>query len=224
MRGKRNRACNCTLPLDVISSTCDVITSNITVHLSRIFDAFEFHMRNTSTKVFRLWNLCTLITRGQLSRGIGLLTTHWQAIVNRTGMQKIQNMFVEVSGYMLQSSYSARSDFQACPGGGGGRPPPPTRPHPHPHTTSNYRVPPAHRFNKYKLRFLYFRLQKLTPYSIKFKKKRFWRSMPPDPSRSTLRRWRTSPPPPPPPTLSLGQPWVRAWMDFNLSDVLFENI
>ena len=37
--------------------------------------------------------------------------------------------------------------------------------------TSNYRVPPAHRFHKYKLRLLYFRMQKLTPYSIKFIKK-----------------------------------------------------
>ena len=43
------------------------------------------------------------------------------------------------------------------------------RPHPRPPPpTSNYRVPPAHRFHKYKLRLLYFRMQKLTPYSIKF--------------------------------------------------------
>ena len=46
-------------------------------------------------------------------------------------------------------------------GEGVGRPPP----------TSNYRVPPAHRFHKYKLRLLYYRMQKLTPYSIKFIKK-----------------------------------------------------
>ena len=50
------------------------------------------------------------------------------------------------------------------PGGGGSRgsdePPDPP--------TCNYRVPPAHRFRKYKLRLLYFRMQKLTPYSIKF--------------------------------------------------------
>ena len=55
-------------------------------------------------------------------------------------------------------------------GAGGSRgsdAPPPT-----PHTpTSNYRVPPAHRFHKYKLRLLYYRMQKLTPYSIKFIKK-----------------------------------------------------
>ena len=44
-------------------------------------------------------------------------------------------------------------------------------PHPRPPYTSNYRVPPAHRFHKYKLRILYFRIQKLTPYSIKFIKK-----------------------------------------------------
>ena len=50
-------------------------------------------------------------------------------------------------------------------GEGVGRPPAPPPP------KSNYRVPPAHRFYKYKLRLLYFRMQKLTPYSIKLIKK-----------------------------------------------------
>ena len=50
-------------------------------------------------------------------------------------------------------------------GRGGPTPRPPT---PDPLATSNYRVPPAHRFHKYKLRLLYFRMQKLTPYSIRF--------------------------------------------------------
>ena len=53
------------------------------------------------------------------------------------------------------------------PGGGGGRPPP----RPQSPSTSNFRVPPAHRFHQYKLRLLYFRMQKLTPYSLKFIKK-----------------------------------------------------
>ena len=48
----------------------------------------------------------------------------------------------------------------------GGRTTPPPTPDP---PTSNYRVPPAHRFHKYKLRLLYFRMQKL--YSIIFIKK-----------------------------------------------------
>ena len=47
-------------------------------------------------------------------------------------------------------------------------PPPPTPPPP----LHNYRAPPAHRFHKYKLRLLYFIMQKLTPYSIKFIKKK----------------------------------------------------
>ena len=51
-------------------------------------------------------------------------------------------------------------------GGRGGR----TTPHPRPPYI--YCVPPAHRFHKYKLRLLYFRMQKLTPYSIKFIKKK----------------------------------------------------
>ena len=52
-------------------------------------------------------------------------------------------------------------------GGGGlrGSDDPPPRPRPPPYI---YRVPPAHRFHKYKHRLLYFRMQKLTPYSIKF--------------------------------------------------------
>ena len=53
---------------------------------------------------------------------------------------------------------------------GVGRPPPP-HDDPSYRPTSNYRVPPAHRFHKYKLRLLYFRMQKLTPYSIKFIKR-----------------------------------------------------
>ena len=55
--------------------------------------------------------------------------------------------------------------YRPVPGGSRAPPPPPT---PDPPPTSNYRVPPAHRFHKYKLRLLYFRMQKLTPYSIKF--------------------------------------------------------
>ena len=47
-------------------------------------------------------------------------------------------------------------------GGRGGRTPPP--PDPPVAYMSNYHVPPAHRFHKYKLRLLYFRMQKLTPY------------------------------------------------------------
>ena len=92
--------------------------------------------------------------------------------------------------------------------GGGARPPTPT-------PTSNYRVPPAHSFHKYKLRLLYFRMQKLTLYSIKFIKKKFWKSMPPDPS---IGRQLTTPPPP------LVCPWglvcvyvgvcVRVWCNY----------
>ena len=97
----------------------------------------------------------------------------------------------------LKSQNKGRSQAHTRGGGSRGSDAPPP--------TSNYYVPPAPRFHKYKLRFLYFRMQKLTPYSIKFIKKNSGRACPPDPSRWTLRRWRTSPPPPP-----LGQPWVRA--------------
>ena len=78
------------------------------------------------------------------------------------------------------------------PGGGGSRwsdDPPPS---PQPPYTSNYRVPPAHRFHKYKLRLLHFRMQ-LTPYSIKYIKKNSGGTCP-QTLLSTLRR---CPPPPP---------------------------
>ena len=67
------------------------------------------------------------------------------------------------------SRYGAWLLLKLLLGGRGGRTTPlrPQTPAP----TSNYRVPPAHRFHKYKLRLLYFRMQNLTPYSIKFIKK-----------------------------------------------------
>ena len=80
-------------------------------------------------------------------------------------------------------------------GGGGvegvGRPPTPPQTPPY-----IYRMPPAHCFHKYKLRLLYFRMQKLTPYSIKFIKIIHGGACPP-----TLlgRHGAIAPPPPPPP-------------------------
>ena len=80
-------------------------------------------------------------------------------------------------------------------GGGGGRATPRTPPPP----TSNYRVPPAHRFHKYKLRLLYFRMQILTPYSIKFIKKILVDHTPRPFQVDTAPMARVPPPPPPPP-------------------------
>ena len=118
------------------------------------------------------------------------ICSHMQGIFTFDGLTSICESPIYI-GIIITTQARTRG------GGGarGGRTTPPPRPQTPP---SNYRVPPAHRFHKYKLRLLYFRMQKLTPYSIKFIKKKFWRSMPPDPSRSTLRRWRASPPPPPP--------------------------
>ena len=97
-------------------------------------------------------------------------------------------------------------------GGRGGRTNPPT-PDPHP-PTSNYRVPPAHRFHKYKLRLLYFRMQKLTPYSIKFIKKILEACPQTLLGRHCAGGARHSPPPQPinDPAPLLGQPWVRTWV------------
>ena len=72
--------------------------------------------------------------------------------------------------------------------------------------------PPAHRFHKYKLRLLYFRMQKLTPYSVKFIKKILEEHAPRPFYVDTAPMARVTPPHPqpindPPP---LGQPWVRA--------------
>ena len=80
-------------------------------------------------------------------------------------------------------------------GEGVGRPPPPP--------TSNYRAPPAHRFHKYKLRLLYFRMQKLTPYSIKFLNKMSGGACP----QTLLGRHCADAPPPPPSQLTTPPPW-----------------
>ena len=95
------------------------------------------------------------------------------------------------------------------PGGGGGegvgRPP-------YPPPTSNYRVPPAHRFHKYKLRLLHFRMQTLIKKNqIKFIKRNSGGACP----QTLLGRHcadgaRAPPPPPPINDPPLGQPWVRA--------------
>ena len=57
-------------------------------------------------------------------------------------------------------------------------------------------------------------------------KKKFWRSMPPDPSRSTLRRWRARPPPPQPindPPSSQPWVWTCLWSQLNVPLVSYVN-
>ena len=98
--------------------------------------------------------------------------------------------------------------YRPVPGGGrGGRTTPPDPPPPDPPYTSNYRVPPAHRFHKFKLRLLYFRMQQLTPYSIKFIKRILEEHAPRPFYVDTAPMTRVTPPPPPQPINDPPPPW-----------------
>ena len=109
-------------------------------------------------------NLTTLCLNGTLSCVDFMLVIMGDIPGNYRSRQKIYRP-------ILRIYTSIAGPYPGGGGGGRGGRTTPT-PTPTPYTSRpNFRVPPAHRFHKYKLRLLYFRMQKLTPYSINFIKR-----------------------------------------------------